>query len=52
MLANALRGEGVAEDDLPLAVEAFRAAVEGSYAKGMARARRRKVLSYVLDRLT
>src|SRR5215207_3817373 len=52
MLSNALRGEGVAEEDLPLAVEAFRAAVEGAYAKGMSRSRRRKVLGYVLDRLT
>jgi AcrR family transcriptional regulator len=51
MLANALRGEGVAEADLPLAVDAFRAAVEGSYVKRMSRARRRKVLGYVLDRL-
>jgi AcrR family transcriptional regulator len=51
MLSNALRGEGVAEANLPLAVEAFRAAVEGSYAKGMTRARRRKMLTYVLDRL-
>jgi AcrR family transcriptional regulator len=52
MLSNALRAEGVAEEELPLAVEAFRAAVEGTYAKGMARSRRRKVLGYVLDRLT
>jgi AcrR family transcriptional regulator len=52
MLANGLRGEGVPEEDLPLAVEAFRSAVEGTYAKGMSRARRRKVLEYVLDRLT
>lgn len=51
MLSNALRAEGVAEEELPLAVEAFRAAVEGSYAKGMSRARRRKVLEYVLKRL-
>jgi AcrR family transcriptional regulator len=52
MLSNALRGEGVPEGDLPLAVEAFRAAVEGTYAKRMSRSRRRKVLGYVLDRLT
>lgn len=51
MLSNALRGEGVPEKDLPLAVEAFRAAVEGTYAKQMSRPRRRKVLGYVLDRL-
>ncbi|HEV2858492.1 MAG TPA: helix-turn-helix domain-containing protein [Solirubrobacterales bacterium] len=52
MLSNALRAEGVAEEELPLAVEAFRAAVEGTYAKGIPRARRRNVLGYVLDRLT
>jgi AcrR family transcriptional regulator len=49
MLSSALRAEGVAAEDLPLAVEAFRATVEGSYVKRMSRARRRKVLSYVLD---
>jgi AcrR family transcriptional regulator len=52
MLSNALRGEGVPEEELPLAVEAFRAAVEGTYAKRMSKARRRKLLGYVLDRLT
>jgi AcrR family transcriptional regulator len=52
MLTNALRAEGVSEEDLPLAVEAFRAAVEGTYAKGMSQRRRRQVLEYVLDRLT
>ena len=51
MLSNALRAEGVAEKELPLAVEAFRAAVEGTYAKGLSRARRREVLGYVLDQL-
>ncbi|HYG95617.1 MAG TPA: helix-turn-helix domain-containing protein [Solirubrobacterales bacterium] len=51
MLANALREEGVPEDELPLAVEAFRATVEGAYVKGMSRAGRRKVLDFVLDRL-
>jgi AcrR family transcriptional regulator len=51
MLSNALRAEGVAEADLPLAVEAFRAAVEGSYVKGLSRAKRRKTLSFLLDRL-
>jgi TetR/AcrR family transcriptional regulator, cholesterol catabolism regulator len=52
MLSNALREEGVPEDELPLVVEAFRATVEGTYVKGMSRAKRRKVLSLVLDRLT
>lgn len=51
MLSNALRGEGVPEDQLPVTVEAFRATVEGAYVKGMSRAQRRKVLSFVLDRL-
>jgi TetR/AcrR family transcriptional regulator, cholesterol catabolism regulator len=52
MLTNALRGEGVPEDELPLAVEAFRATVEGTYVKGMSRDKRRKALGFVLDRLT
>jgi AcrR family transcriptional regulator len=52
MLSNALHGEGVSEDDLPLAVETLRATVEGAYVKGMSRAKRRQVLSFVLDRLT
>jgi AcrR family transcriptional regulator len=52
MLSNALKGEGVSEDELPLAVEAFRATVEGAYVKGMSRTQRRKVLGFVLDRLT
>lgn len=51
MLSNALRGEGVAAAELPLAVEAFRATVEGAYVKGMSRAKRRKLLGFVLDRL-
>jgi AcrR family transcriptional regulator len=51
MLSNALRGEGVGEAELPLAVEAFRATVEGTYVKGLSRAKRRRVLDFVLDRL-
>jgi TetR/AcrR family transcriptional regulator, cholesterol catabolism regulator len=51
MLSNALRGEGVAEEELPLAVEAFRATVEGAYVKGLSRAKRRRLLGFVLDRL-
>lgn len=51
MLSNALRGEGVAEEELPLAVEAFRATVEGAYVKGLSRAKRRKLLGFVLDRM-
>jgi AcrR family transcriptional regulator len=51
MLSNALRDEGVPEDELPLSVEAFRATVEGAYVKGMSRAERRQVLTFLLDRL-
>jgi TetR/AcrR family transcriptional regulator, cholesterol catabolism regulator len=51
MLSNALRAEGVREQNLPTAVEAFRATVEGIYVKGMSKARRRAVLSFFLDRL-
>jgi AcrR family transcriptional regulator len=51
MLTNALRAEGVPEGELPLAVDAFRATVEGAYVKGMSRAKRRKVLGFLLDRL-
>jgi TetR/AcrR family transcriptional regulator, cholesterol catabolism regulator len=52
MLTNALRAEGVSEDELPIAVDTFRATVEGAYVKGMSRAKRRKVLGFALDRLT
>jgi TetR/AcrR family transcriptional regulator, cholesterol catabolism regulator len=52
MLSNALRGEGVSEDELPVAVEVFRATVEGAYVKGMSRAKRRRALGFLLDRLT
>jgi AcrR family transcriptional regulator len=52
MLSNALRAEGVAEDDLPVAVEAFRATVEGAYVKGLSRSKRREALTFVLDRLS
>lgn len=51
MLTGALRDEGVPEADLPLAVEAFRALVEGTYVKAMPRSKRRKTLAFVLDRL-
>ena len=51
MLSNALREEGVSESELPVAVEAFRATVEGAYVKGMSRAERRKVLAFLLDLL-
>lgn len=51
MLSNALRAEGVPEADLPLAVDAFRAAVEGAYVKGLSRRKRRETLAFLLDRL-
>ncbi|HEX9967551.1 MAG TPA: helix-turn-helix domain-containing protein [Solirubrobacterales bacterium] len=51
MLSNALRAEGVAEDDLPLAVDVFRASVEGAYVKGLSRKKRRQTLTFLLDRL-
>jgi AcrR family transcriptional regulator len=50
MLSNALRGH-VAEADLPVAVETFRATVEGTYAKGLDERRRREVLRFALERL-
>jgi AcrR family transcriptional regulator len=50
MLTNLFR-ERVLEDDLPLAIDSFRAAVTGAYAQGLSRARRRKVLAYTLDQL-
>jgi AcrR family transcriptional regulator len=52
MLTSALRAEGLSEDELPTAVDAFRATVEGTYVKGMSRSKRRQVLGFVLDRLT
>lgn len=51
MLSNALREEGVPDNELPTAIEAFRATVEGAYVKGLSRPKRREVLAFVLDRL-
>ncbi len=51
MLTNALRGESVPEDELPVAVDAFRATVEGTYVKGLSRAKRREALDFVLSRI-
>jgi len=51
MLSNVLRGH-LRERDLSLAVEAFRATVDGAFAKGLDKRDRRKVLAFSLDRLT
>jgi hypothetical protein len=50
MLRNGFRGE-VPEHDLEATVATFRATVEGAYAQGRSRAKRRKVLSFALERL-
>jgi AcrR family transcriptional regulator len=50
MLSNAFR-DGVPDEQLPLAVQAFRAAVEGTFVKEFDRRERRRVLSFVLERL-
>lgn len=51
MLTNAFAGR-VDEDELPLAIAAFRAAVEGAYLDGLGRQRRRQLLGYLFDRLS
>jgi AcrR family transcriptional regulator len=50
MLANALRGH-VPAGQLDVAVETFRATVEGTFVKGLDRRARRKVLRFALERL-
>jgi AcrR family transcriptional regulator len=50
MLSNALR-DHVPEADLPVAVETFRATVEGTFVKGLGKRERRKVLTFALERL-
>jgi AcrR family transcriptional regulator len=50
MLSNAFRGH-VPEAELPLAVQAFRAAVEGTFVKEFDRRERRRVLRFTLERL-
>ena len=50
MLSNALR-DHVAADELPVAVETFRATVEGTFVKGLAKRERRDVLTFALGRL-
>ena len=47
MLTNLFR-ERVPQDELPLAIDSFRAAVTGAYAQGLSRPRRRKLLAYTL----
>lgn len=50
MLANAL-SDHVEAEELPVAVETFRATVEGTFVKGMDERERRKVLTFALERL-
>jgi AcrR family transcriptional regulator len=50
MLSNALR-DHVPAEQLPVAVESFRATVEGTFVKGLSRRERRKVLAFALERL-
>ena len=50
MLSNAMR-ERVSEEELPVAVETFRATVEGAFARGLEDADRRRLLRFALDRL-
>ncbi|MDX6601331.1 MAG: TetR/AcrR family transcriptional regulator, multidrug resistance operon repressor [Solirubrobacterales bacterium] len=51
MLANVLR-DYVPADELPVAVEAFRATVDGAFVKGLDKRDRRKLLAFTLKRLT
>jgi AcrR family transcriptional regulator len=50
MLSNALR-DHVEAEELPVAVETFRATVEGTFVKGLDERERRKVLTFALERL-
>jgi AcrR family transcriptional regulator len=50
MLSNALRGH-VPPDELPMAVETFRATVEGTFVKGLDQRARRELLTFALERL-
>jgi AcrR family transcriptional regulator len=51
MLANVLRRH-MPDDELPLAVEVFRATVDGTFVKGLDSRARRRVLAFTLRRLT
>jgi AcrR family transcriptional regulator len=50
MLSNTLSGR-IPPDELPVAVETFRATVDGTVVKGLNRKDRRQVLTFALDRL-
>ena len=50
MLSNVLR-DHVPEDQLPVAVETFRATVEGTFVKGLNKRERREVLTFALGQL-
>jgi TetR/AcrR family transcriptional regulator, cholesterol catabolism regulator len=50
MLSNAFR-EHVPADELPLAIETFRATVEGAFVKGLNKRERRRMLAFALERL-
>jgi AcrR family transcriptional regulator len=50
MLAGALRGH-VPPEELPVAIEAVRATVEGTFVKGLDRRARHQVLTFALERL-
>lgn len=51
MLSNVLR-EYIPAEELPLAVESFRATVDGTFVKGLDKRARRKLLTFTLLRLT
>jgi hypothetical protein len=50
MISNALRAH-VPADQLGVAVQTFRATVEGTFVKGLDKRKRRKVLRFALERL-
>jgi len=51
MLSNTLR-DHVPSEELPVAVDAFRATVDGTFVKGLGKEARREVLAFTLQRLT
>jgi TetR/AcrR family transcriptional regulator, cholesterol catabolism regulator len=50
MLSGTLRGH-IPDEELAVAVETFRATVEGTFVKGLDRRARRRVLTFALERL-